>query len=164
MAIEKLKKPYLGKLRYAQELGVKVDEVINTVNEFTDGSVTANEINETTSGSGVTVDSALIKDGSFIGKQATATVTVDGLTTGFGSQTFFLLGVLTGVLGLIIGSLISGVTSNIFKFSISLNLLIISKTTMSLSFDCGLFEPILVLALASSLIGYFTPSIFHCIP
>ena len=82
MAIEKLKKPYLGKLRYAQELGVKVDEVINTVNEFTDGSVTANEINETTSGSGVTVDSALIKDGSFIGKQATATVTVDGLTTG----------------------------------------------------------------------------------
>ena len=29
MAIEKLKKPYLGKLRYAQELGVKVDEVID---------------------------------------------------------------------------------------------------------------------------------------
>jgi hypothetical protein len=39
-------------------------------------------VNETTVDTGVTIDGALIKNGSFIGKQATATATAAGLTTG----------------------------------------------------------------------------------
>lgn len=39
-------------------------------------------VNETTADTGVTIDGALIKNGSFIGKQATATATAAGLTTG----------------------------------------------------------------------------------
>jgi len=80
----------------------------NTINESTtdagvtiegvlikDGAVTlpdaavftADVIAEKTSAAGVTVDGALIKDGSFIGKQATATATAAGLTTGLLSGT-----------------------------------------------------------------------------
>ena len=39
-------------------------------------------IAEKTSAAGVTIDGALIKDGSFTGKAATATATANGLTTG----------------------------------------------------------------------------------
>jgi hypothetical protein len=39
-------------------------------------------ISEQVGGVGVTIDSALVKDGSFVGKQATATATAAGLTTG----------------------------------------------------------------------------------
>jgi len=45
-------------------------------------SVIVDTIAEKTATSGVTIDGALIKDGSFTGKQATATATADGLTTG----------------------------------------------------------------------------------
>lgn len=47
----------------------------------TNGVFTGN-IAEQVVDAGVTVDGALIKDGSFTGKQATATATADGLTTG----------------------------------------------------------------------------------
>ncbi len=39
-------------------------------------------IAESTSAAGVTIDGAMIKDGSFTGKQTAATATSDGLTTG----------------------------------------------------------------------------------
>jgi hypothetical protein len=62
------------------QLGIAVEGVLvggaNTLGLFTDN------IAEQVSTVGVTVDGALIKDGSFIGKQATATATVAGLTTG----------------------------------------------------------------------------------
>lgn len=45
-------------------------------------AVSTDAISEKTTAAGVTVDGALIKDGSFIGKQATATATSGGLTTG----------------------------------------------------------------------------------
>jgi len=44
--------------------------------------IQVNTISERTGTAGVTIDDALIKDGSFTGKQATATATSDGLTTG----------------------------------------------------------------------------------
>lgn len=50
-------------------------------------SFDADTINEATDGAGVSIDGALIKDGSFIGKQATATATAAGLTTGLLSGT-----------------------------------------------------------------------------
>lgn len=65
--------------------GVTVDSVL-----LKDGGITlangaailADVVSEKVSAAGVTVDGALIKDGSFIGKQATATATAAGLTTG----------------------------------------------------------------------------------
>lgn len=45
-------------------------------------AVSTDAVSEKTTDAGVTVDGALIKDGSFIGKQATATATSGGLTTG----------------------------------------------------------------------------------
>jgi hypothetical protein len=57
--------------------GVTVDGVL-----LKDSEVTVDVINEATAATGVTLDGALVKDGSFIGKQATATATSDGLTTG----------------------------------------------------------------------------------
>jgi hypothetical protein len=45
-------------------------------------TVSVDVVSEKTTDAGVTVDGALIKDGSFIGKQATATATSGGLTTG----------------------------------------------------------------------------------
>lgn len=62
------------------QLGVSLGNTLvggwNTSGVFTDA------IAEQTTGVGVTIDGALIKDGSFIGKQATATATAAGLTTG----------------------------------------------------------------------------------
>jgi hypothetical protein len=46
------------------------------------GTFKTDTVAESTAASGVTVDGALIKDGSFVGKQATATATAAGLTTG----------------------------------------------------------------------------------
>lgn len=54
----------------------------NLLTALSGSVIKTNTIDETTAASGVTVDGALIKDGSFIGKQATATATADGLTTG----------------------------------------------------------------------------------
>lgn len=45
-------------------------------------SLVTDTIDEFTDAAGVTVDGALVKDGSFIGKSATATATADGLDTG----------------------------------------------------------------------------------
>jgi hypothetical protein len=50
-------------------------------------SITTDTVTEKNADTGVTVDGALIKDGSFIGKQATATATAAGLTTGLLSGT-----------------------------------------------------------------------------
>jgi len=62
------------------QLGFAVGGVLtggfNSSGAFTDA------IAEQTATVGVTIDGALIKDGSFTGKQATATATADGLTTG----------------------------------------------------------------------------------
>jgi hypothetical protein len=62
------------------QIGVAVEGVL--VAMFDANGPVASEINEQIVGVGVTVDGALIKDGSFIGKQATATATSGGLTTG----------------------------------------------------------------------------------
>ena len=59
----------------------------NTFTALSGSSIATNTIVETTAASGVTIDGALIKDGSFTGKQATATATADGLTTGLLSGT-----------------------------------------------------------------------------
>ncbi len=62
------------------QLGISVGNSLkggfDTNGAFTD------VISEQTTDTGVTIDGALIKDGSFIGKQATATATAAGLTTG----------------------------------------------------------------------------------
>jgi len=50
-------------------------------------SITTDTVAEKTPDTGVTIDGALIKDGSFIGKQATAIATAAGLTTGLLSGT-----------------------------------------------------------------------------
>lgn len=64
-------------------------DVLNRIVDwFTDnltpslGTLYADTITELTSDSGITIDGALIKDGAFLGKQATATATDAGLTTG----------------------------------------------------------------------------------
>ena len=65
--------------------GVTIDGVLIKDGgvSFADGAaLAADVISEKTSAAGVTVDGALIKDGSFVGKQATATATAAGLTTG----------------------------------------------------------------------------------
>lgn len=48
----------------------------------TDDTLTVDTVSEKTASAGVTIDGALIKDGVFVGKQATATATAAGLTTG----------------------------------------------------------------------------------
>ncbi len=67
------------------QLGIAVEGALvggaNASGLFTD------VISEQTGTLGVTIDGALIKDGAFTGKQATATATVDGLTTGILSGT-----------------------------------------------------------------------------
>lgn len=65
--------------------GVTIDSVLIKDGgvSFADGAaLAADVISEKTAAAGVTVDGALIKDGSFVGKQATATATAAGLTTG----------------------------------------------------------------------------------
>lgn len=62
------------------QLGVAVEGAL--VAGFNTNGLFADVIEEKTSTVGVTVDGALIKDGSFVGKQATATATAAGLTTG----------------------------------------------------------------------------------
>lgn len=62
------------------QLGVSVGNTL--VGGFNSTGAFADVISEQTSTVGVTIDSALIKDGTFIGKQATATATAAGLTTG----------------------------------------------------------------------------------
>lgn len=60
-------------------------EKVVEVAEFTSleaSTIVADTVSEQTAAAGVTVDGALIKDGSFTGKQATATATAAGLTTG----------------------------------------------------------------------------------
>lgn len=58
--------------------------LVDVVNDITGdaGTLVANVITESTAAVGTTIDGALIKDGSFTGKQATATATAAGLTTG----------------------------------------------------------------------------------
>lgn len=94
MAITKLTENQLkGKTRYADKVNDKLNEVIDEVNDLIDGvfeleeltlstSLGVDTIEEYTAAAGVTIDGALIKDGSFVGKQATATATAAGLTTG----------------------------------------------------------------------------------
>lgn len=62
------------------QVGASINDTL--VGGFNSAGVFTDTIAEQTSTVGVTVDGALIKDGSFIGKQATATATSDGLTTG----------------------------------------------------------------------------------
>lgn len=62
------------------QLGVAVEGAL--VAMFDTNGLATSTISEQVSTVGVTIDGALIKDGSFIGKQATATATSDGLTTG----------------------------------------------------------------------------------
>lgn len=62
------------------QLGVAVEGAL--VAMFDTNGVATGTVSEQVADAGVTVDGALIKDGSFIGKQATATATADGLTTG----------------------------------------------------------------------------------
>jgi hypothetical protein len=62
------------------QLGVAIEGTL--VAGFDTNGLFTSEISERIGDVGVSVDGALIKDGSFIGKQATATATVAGLTTG----------------------------------------------------------------------------------
>lgn len=62
------------------QLGIAVEGTL-VAGADTNGLFTGN-IAEQVATVGVTIDGALIKDGSFTGKQATATATVAGLTTG----------------------------------------------------------------------------------
>lgn len=62
------------------QLGVAVNGAL--VAGFDTNGVFTGTISEQIATVGVTIDGALIKDGSFTGKQATATATADGLTTG----------------------------------------------------------------------------------
>lgn len=77
----------------ADAIGVTIGGALDfgfTANAFIaygGSSISTNAITETTSANGVSIDGALIKDGSFIGKQATATATAAGLTTGLLSGT-----------------------------------------------------------------------------
>lgn len=73
-----------GDLAFARfgHLNAVVEAVTEMQEVVSDGGVTTDTVAEATAAAGVTVDGALIKDGSFIGKQATATATADGLTTG----------------------------------------------------------------------------------
>lgn len=64
----------------ASQLGASVNGTL--VGGYDTNGVFTGNIAEQVVGAGVTVDGALIKDGSFIGNQATATATADGLTTG----------------------------------------------------------------------------------
>ncbi len=67
------------------QLGIAVEGTL-VAGADTNGLFTST-ISEQVGDVGVTIDSALIKDGSFIGKQATATATAAGLTTGLLSGT-----------------------------------------------------------------------------
>lgn len=62
------------------QLGVAVEGTL--VAGFDTNGIFTGTISEQVATVGVTIDNALIKDGTFIGKQATATATAAGLTTG----------------------------------------------------------------------------------
>ena len=63
------------------DAGLADANTFTSLNTFSAG-VATDTVAEETAAAGVTLDGALIKDGSFTGKQATATATVAGLTTG----------------------------------------------------------------------------------
>lgn len=64
----------------ATQLGIAIQGVLKAM--IDNNGLVSDVISEQTSTVGVTIDGALIKDGAFTGKQATATATADGLTTG----------------------------------------------------------------------------------
>jgi hypothetical protein len=83
MSISKLTNQFLDSLfSKTKTVAQKLNSTIDVVNAITDGGSSFDTISETTAAAGVTIDGALIKDGAFTGKQATATATADGLTTG----------------------------------------------------------------------------------
>jgi hypothetical protein len=74
----------LSKLTPAEKNRLFPPSIADLINKIIDevNAAAYDSLSESTSGAGVTIDGALIKDGSFVGKQATATATAAGLTTG----------------------------------------------------------------------------------